>query len=113
VIGCVIVPFALLVLTIFLGALGLRTFVSYGMASDLTTYQADIRAMRDLDPQVRQQLLARFEKLRDRARHSSIGFWRWVDYQGSIKSLVDHGQLTPEEVAALNHELDNVEADLH
>jgi hypothetical protein len=112
VLGCVVVPAALLVIGAFLGVLGWRKFVSYGIATDFTEYHAQVRQM-DLAPEVRKPLLERFEKLRDKGRASPISFWRWVDYDQSIKSFLADGKLTPDEVEALNRELDRMEAEFH
>ena len=110
VLGCVIVPLVLVLLLAVGAFLGWRSFMSYGIASDFTEYQAKIRPM-DLDPAVKEALLERMEKLREKGRTSPISFWKWVDYSSSIKSLLEDGKLTPDEVEALNRELDRMEAE--
>jgi hypothetical protein len=111
ILGCVVVPLIVVVLALFAAMMGWRKFVSYGIASDFTEYQAKVRSMQDLDPAVKKPLLERLERLRDKARSSPISFWRWVDYDESIKSMIDDERLPPDEVEALNRELDRMEAE--
>ena len=110
ILGCVVVPGALMICFGFAAVLGWRELVSYGVASDFTEYEAKIRPM-ELDPEVKRPLLARMEKLRDKSRTSSVSFWRWVEYDGAIKPMLADDKLTPDEVEALNHELDRMEAE--
>jgi hypothetical protein len=110
VLGCLVLPAVLLVLGVLGAAVGWRKFVSYGIATDLTEYQAKIRPM-DLDPAVKKPLLERLERLRDKARASPISFWRWIDYDESLQSLLEDERLTQDEVEALNRELDRMEAE--
>jgi hypothetical protein len=108
--GCVGLPALLLLLGGFGAMMAWNQLMSYAVASDFTEFQAKIRPM-ELDPAVKKPLLERMERLRDKARHSSISVWRWVDYNESIKSLLDDDRLTPDEVEALNRELDRMEAE--
>jgi hypothetical protein len=110
VLGCVGLPVVLMVLCGIGGLLGWRQLVSYGIATDFTDYQEQVRAM-DLAPEAKKPLLERMEKMRDKARSGSISFWRWVDYDESIKSMLRDGRLDPDEVEALNRELDRLEAE--
>jgi hypothetical protein len=111
VLGCVVMPVVVLALGGITAMIAWNKLVSYGVATDFTEYQAKIRPM-ELDPALKKPLLERMEKLRDKARHSSMSVWRWVDYNESIHSMIDDGKLTPDEVDALNRELDRLEADL-
>jgi len=110
VLGCLVLPAVLLVLGVLGAAVGWRKFLSYAMATDLTEYQAKIRPM-DLDAAVKKPLLERLERLRDKARASPISFWRWIDYDESLQSLLEDERLTQDEVEALNRELDRMEAE--
>jgi hypothetical protein len=110
VLGCLVVPAVLLVLGALAVSMGWQKFVSYGIASDFTEYQAKIRSM-ELDAAAKKPLLERLERLRDKARSAPISFWRWVDYDESIKSMIEDGRLTQDEVEAMNRELDRLEAE--
>jgi len=111
VLGCVVLPALLLMLGVLGVAMGWRKFTSYGIATDFTSYQAKIRPM-DLAPEVKKPLLDKLDRLREKARVSPMSFWRWIDYDESVKSMIDDGKLDPDEVEALNRELDRMEADL-
>jgi hypothetical protein len=105
---------AALLVVLALGSIGAvlawRGFVSYAIATDFTAYQTKVRSM-DLDPEVKQALLERLERLRERARAAPISIWRWVDYDESVHSLIEDEELTGDELEALNRELDRMEAD--
>lgn len=105
-----LLPAVLLVLFFFAAVVGWHQLVSYGIATDFTEYQAKIRPM-DLDPALKKPILVRMERLRDKARASPISFWRWIDYDESIKSMLNDDRLTSDEVEALNRELDRMEAE--
>lgn len=110
VVGCVGVPVVLMLLCGLGGILSWHGLVSYGIATDLTEYQEHVRAM-DLSPEVKKPLLERMDRIRNKARSASMSFWRWLDYDESIKSMLKDGSLDPDEVEALNRELDRMEAE--
>lgn len=106
--GCVGLPAGLILLSGVLAFSGWRSFVSYGIASDLTKYHADLRQS-DLTSEEKRPRLERIERLRERARGAPISFWRWLDYDSSLKSIFDDGKVTPEELEMLDHELERME----
>jgi hypothetical protein len=108
--GCGGVFLVLSALGILGAVMGWQRFVSYGIATDFTEYQAKIRSM-ELDPEVKKPLLEKLENLRQKARVAPISFWRWVDYDESVESLIGDDRLTPDEVEALRRELDRMEAE--
>jgi hypothetical protein len=108
--GCGGAFLLVLALGILAAVIGWQRFVSYGIATDFTEYQAKIRSM-ELEPEVKAPLLEKIEGLREKARASPISFWRWVDYDESVQSLIGDERLTPDEVEALRRELDRMEAE--
>jgi hypothetical protein len=112
ILGCVALPGILILLGVFAVAMGWSKFVSFGIASDFTEYHEQIREM-DLAPEVKGPILEKLERLREKARAQPMSFWRWVDYDESIKSLLKDRRLTPDEVEVLNRELARMEAEFH
>ncbi len=107
--GCLGVPALLLFVGLALALFGWRSFLEYAVADDFTKFSAMIRKS-DLSPEAQKPFLERLDRLREKARRDpAIGFWRWVDYQSSIKALIEDGRITPEEAEALDRELTRIE----
>ena len=107
----VVVCTIVVILGVSVVILGWSSFVSYGVATDFSEYQEQVRTMQ-LDPELKQPLLLRLENLRERVRTKSLPFLRWMDYDESIRGLIDDGELPPDEFQALTRELDRVETAL-
>lgn len=103
---------AVLLFVFALGAVGLwrgwQAFVRFGVASDLTKYQTTV-GRSDLDPEVKRRLIGRLDLLRERARDKYIGFWRWLSYEGSLRTIFEDERVTPDEVLILERELYRLE----
>ncbi len=109
--GCLGVPAFLGAVALVLTLVGYRAFMQFAVSDDLTKFQELVRKS-DLPPDAQQPLIERLERLRERARHGApIGFWHWVDYQSSMKALLDDGKITPDKAAAFDRELGRMERD--
>lgn len=104
-----------LVVIIFLLALGAgvlwrgwQSFVRFGVASDLSQYQATV-SQSDLDPEVKRRLVGRIDLVRERARDKYIGFWRWLSYEQSFRTIFEDKRVSPDEVLVLERELYRLE----
>lgn len=87
---------------------GWQAFVRFGVSGDLTKYQAAV-GQSDLDPPVKRRLVDRFDILRERARDKSIGFFRWLSYDESFKTIFEDKRVTPDEAVVLERELYRLE----
>lgn len=109
--GCLIAGVVGIVLAFSGCALAWPAFVRFGIASDLSEYHEKIRAS-NLSEGEREALLKRIETLRERARDSSMSFFRWIDYDTSITSLIDDRVITEDEARTLDRELTNLEREM-
>ncbi len=99
----------LLLVVILAIVLGAKQFVTYGISSDITEYIRMVEKS-DLDADTKQDLQHRFERIRDRARQGQlVGFWVWLDYDESIRNLIDDGTITESDLASLTRELERLE----
>jgi len=89
-------------------ARGWKAFVSSGMVSDLSEYQATINAS-SLEPRAKGRLLQQIDIVRERAREKPIGFWRWIGYTESFRAVLDDKVITADEAAILERELSRLE----
>jgi len=87
---------------------GWKAFVRFGVAGDLTKYQAAVNQS-DLDPLVKRRLADRIDLIRERARDGSIGFFRWLSYDESFKAIFEDKRVTPDEALILERELQRLE----
>jgi len=110
VLGCL----GVVVLVCLLAGVGLYlawpSITSAGVSSDLTEYHTTIREM-ELAAEVKQELLSAIERIREKARKRPPALTRWVDYDKSIRSLIDNGKLDDTELKTLRRELKNLEAE--
>ncbi len=105
--GCFLT--VLLVVVLFFTAW--PSFVRFGITSDLSEIHDKVRDS-GLAPEPKEGFLRRLEALRERARGSKMGFLEWLDYDTSIRSIVDDGVITEAEAASLDRELRNLEGAL-
>ncbi len=87
---------------------GWQAFVRFGMVNDLTEYQTTV-SQSDLDPEVKRRLVGRLDLIRERARDKYIGFWRWLSYDESLKTIFADKRVAPDEVLILERELYRLE----
>ena len=87
---------------------GWQGFVRFGVVNDLTEYQTTV-GRSDLDPEVKRRLVGRLDLIRERARDKYIGFWRWLSYDESLKTIFEDKRVTPDEVLILERELYRLE----
>ena len=103
---------AVLACVVLLGSVGLwrgwQAFVRFGMVNDLTKYQTTV-SQSDLDPEVKRRLVGRLDLIRERARDKYIGFWRWLSYVESLKTIFEDKRVAPDEVLILERELYRLE----
>ncbi len=84
-------------------------FVRYGISSDLTEYHQIIKAV-EFDPTQKQFVLERIERVREKTRSGKHpGFWVWLDYDESIRNLIDDRNITEQEVEELIRELESLD----
>jgi hypothetical protein len=105
--------FAAVALAILAGAATLvvagKAFVCFGISSDLTEYVQSLEKA-EFDPVLKREAIERMERIRDDARRGQhVGFWRWLGYDESIRNLIDDGEVSEAEYAALIRELDRLE----
>ena len=87
---------------------GWQAFVRFGVVNDLTKYQTTV-SQSDLHPEVRRRLVGRLDLIRERARDKYIGFWRWLSYDESLKTIFEDKRVSPDEVLILERELYRLE----
>jgi hypothetical protein len=84
-------------------------FVSFGVSSDVTEFLRLVERS-GLDSETKQPLLERLRALREAARRGKhVGFWVWLDYDESIRFLIEDGNTTKEDLRSLARELDSIE----
>jgi len=93
-------------------AIGWKPFVRYGITTDLTEYHSLVSAS-DLEAEPKARILDRIEALREQARHRTISFFRWIDYDESIRDIIEDKRIPPDELALLERELDRVEKEFN
>ena len=85
-------------------------FVAFGISSDISEY-IQLVEQSDLDADAKAPLLGRLQALRERARDEKlVGFWKWMDYDESIRALIEDGVITESELPMLESELASLEA---
>jgi hypothetical protein len=93
-------------------AFGSDRFVSFGVSSDITEFLQLVKES-DLDGESKQSILDRLGALRESARRGKhVGFWVWLDYDESIRSLIEDGDITKADLVSLARELDSIESQL-
>jgi hypothetical protein len=101
--------FAFLLFAIVGTILFVYVFCSYGISSDLTEYHQIIKAV-EFDPTQKQFVLEQIERVREKARSGKHpGFWVWLDYDESIRNLIDDRNITEQEVEELIRELESLD----
>jgi len=100
----------LIILALGVGGIwrGWKAFVRFGVAGDLSKYHAAVNES-DLDPLIKRRLSDRLDTLRGRARDQSIGFFRWISYDESFKTIFADKRVTPDEALVLERELQRLE----
>ena len=112
-VGCGCCAGVLAVCALFVVALvvGVKSLVSYSIASELTDYMRLVERA-DIDAETRQQLLEQLEHIRGHARRGDVGFFSWLTFEESLGDLDENGTLTESDVAAFQRELDRLEDEI-
>lgn len=92
-------------------SLAWSSFVSFAITSDLSEYYTTINQP-NFKSESKQELLTEIDRVRDKARNKSIGFWKWLSYDESISLILKDHQISPHEFESLKLELDRLEKDL-
>jgi len=107
--GCILVGGFLFLIVCVGGYFGSKAFVNFGISTDVGEF-IDLVKQSDLDDESKAQLVERLEGIRDDARKGRRpSFFLWLDYDESIRGLIEDGEITEEDFAALSRELDRLE----
>ncbi|MBN1304112.1 MAG: hypothetical protein JXA13_06720 [Anaerolineales bacterium] len=107
-IGCGVFLCLLLVISLFAAGLGWQEFVKYGIASDITEY-IEILQQSDCEPSMQADLIQQLEQIRVQVRHGQhVNILLWLDYDTSIRNMIEDQVITPAEYESLKNELDNL-----
>ena len=109
--GCGAAIFLVGLLALVLAMTGWRSFMRYGIASDLSEYYAKVSAC-DLPPESKRPVLDKIDEVREVARRSPMGLLKWIDYDDSITALVDAAPITEDDLKAVLRELDRMEKEM-
>ncbi|MFN7973577.1 MAG: hypothetical protein U0166_14710 [Acidobacteriota bacterium] len=109
--GCAAALLAAAVLVLALLGTGFRSAMRFGIASDLSEYYAKVSSC-DLPPEVKRPVLDKIDAVRQKARRSPMGFWKWLDYDESISRLLDEAPITAEDLEAVVRELDRAQKEM-
>jgi len=108
--GCFAAVIAVTLLFVLVIAFGWSEFVSFGVSSDITEFIQVIRES-ELDSASKQPILDRLSALRESSRRGKrVGFWAWLDYDESIRRLIEDGGVTEADLGLLAKELDSIES---
>ena len=84
-------------------------FLRYCVSSDLTEYHQIIKAT-EFDATQKQLVLEQIERIREKIRGGKhLSFFAWLDYDESIRAIIDDRNITKQEVEELIHELESMD----
>ena len=101
-IGCgisaLVVAICILIVTYF----GWKTFVNYGVSSDLIEYRETIKGI-EMDPEIRTQLISNIERIRlSLDKRNNITFFKWLEIDESIVATIGDGKVDKDELTSLH-----------
>ena len=106
--GGAVILLSVISLAAVVGARGWSSFVSYGISTDLTDYYVMVESS-DLESEPKRELLNMIDGLRDKARKKSVGFFRWLSYDKSIRSMIEDRRISPQERELIKREFERLE----
>jgi len=110
--GCLGCFAASMVIFLIIGTVmyfGADAFLKYVIASDITEYTHFVKES-DLEQQEKEPIIEKLVQLRSNAREGNrVSFWEWVDYDTSIRELIEDMEITSQELDMLLNELEELE----
>lgn len=109
--GCAAAVLFVVVLGLVGMLVGWHSFLRYGISTDLSKYYATISAA-DLPAETKDPVLKKIDEVREVARRSPMGLFKWFDYDASIDGVLKDGPITPQDLDAVMKELDRMEKEM-
>ena len=107
-IGCLVVALVVVGGCVVGLAVGWRSFLKFGIASDLDEFHELVKGS-DLDAGKKDQLMGRLRALKARAREEPIGLLRWIDYDEDVRGILEDHKVPPDELERLEDQLSQME----